>query len=145
MIFFYHFLHIFLLFSSYFLRVFPSTCTLYILLIINTILSDPIRSDPIRSDLTGIRTSDGGSHLDGLKTAVTRTINTAARKVRDFCVCGALYSTVCYVMSCVSLFVLFHSTQCCAVLHCTVLHCTVLYCTLLCFALRSSHTCPAFH
>jgi len=28
----------------------------------------------------GIRTSDGGSHLDGLKTAVTRTINSMSRK-----------------------------------------------------------------
>ena len=31
----------------------------------------------------GIRTSDGGSHLDGLKTAVTRTINAQARKVSN--------------------------------------------------------------
>eukprot|EP00596_Hydrurales_sp_CCMP1899_P008502 CAMPEP_0119044612 /NCGR_PEP_ID=MMETSP1177-20130426/32989_1 /TAXON_ID=2985 /ORGANISM="Ochromonas sp, Strain CCMP1899" /LENGTH=676 /DNA_ID=CAMNT_0007015007 /DNA_START=402 /DNA_END=2432 /DNA_ORIENTATION=- len=38
-------------------------------------------SDAITSFANGIRTSDGGSHLDGLKTAVTRTINTSARKI----------------------------------------------------------------
>jgi DNA gyrase subunit B len=38
-------------------------------------------SDQITSFANGIRTSDGGSHLDGLKTAVTRTINSSARKV----------------------------------------------------------------
>jgi DNA gyrase subunit B len=30
----------------------------------------------------GIRTSDGGSHLDGMKAAITRTINTCAKKVQ---------------------------------------------------------------
>lgn len=38
-------------------------------------------SDAITSFANGIRTSDGGSHLDGLKTAVTRTINSCARKL----------------------------------------------------------------
>jgi len=42
------------------------------------------RADALTSFANGIRTSDGGSHLDGLKTAVTRTINAAARKVRAF-------------------------------------------------------------
>jgi DNA gyrase subunit B len=30
----------------------------------------------------GIRTGDGGSHLDGLKFSVTKTINALAKKVR---------------------------------------------------------------
>ena len=29
----------------------------------------------------GIRTADGGSHLDGLKSAVTKTVNAFAKKV----------------------------------------------------------------
>ena len=29
----------------------------------------------------GIRTADGGAHLDGFKSAVTKTVNTLARKV----------------------------------------------------------------
>lgn len=37
-------------------------------------------TDALTSFANGIRTSDGGSHLDGLKAAVTRTINAAARK-----------------------------------------------------------------
>ena len=31
----------------------------------------------------GIRTADGGSHLDGLKAAVTKTVNAFAKKVTN--------------------------------------------------------------
>ena len=52
-------------------------------------------ADSYTDSLTGfannIRTSDGGSHLDGLKSAVTRTINTLARKVR-------VIDTFCYLL-----------------------------------------------
>ena len=41
-------------------------------------------SDAYTDSLIGfannIRTTDGGSHLDGLKSAITRTVNTLARK-----------------------------------------------------------------
>jgi DNA gyrase subunit B len=39
-------------------------------------------SESLTTFANGIRTSDGGSHLDGLKASVTRTINSSARKVR---------------------------------------------------------------
>lgn len=37
-------------------------------------------TDSLIGFANGIRTSDGGSHLDGMKAAVTRTINASARK-----------------------------------------------------------------
>lgn len=40
----------------------------------------------------GIRTADGGSHLDGLKSAVTKTVNAFAKKVWEAILSGtALY------------------------------------------------------
>ena len=38
-------------------------------------------TDSLIGFANGIRTSDGGSHLDGMKAAVTRTINAVARKL----------------------------------------------------------------
>jgi DNA gyrase/topoisomerase IV subunit B len=43
--------------------------------------SSDLYTDSLIGFANNIRTSDGGSHLDGLKTAITRTINTLARKV----------------------------------------------------------------
>eukprot|EP01041_Mallomonas_annulata_P003474 gene3474-6916_t len=37
-------------------------------------------TDSLSGFANGIRTSDGGSHLDGMKSAITRTINSFARK-----------------------------------------------------------------
>jgi DNA gyrase subunit B len=38
-------------------------------------------TDSLTGFANGIRTSDGGSHLDGLKAAVTRTVNSVGRKL----------------------------------------------------------------
>lgn len=43
--------------------------------------SKDLYSDVLTGFANGIRTSDGGSHLDGLKSAITRTINGYGRKV----------------------------------------------------------------
>lgn len=45
--------------------------------------SSDLYTDSLVGFANNIRTSDGGSHLDGLKSAVTRTVNALARKVRD--------------------------------------------------------------
>lgn len=37
-------------------------------------------TDTLLGYANSIRTSDGGSHLDGMKAAVTRTLNTLGRK-----------------------------------------------------------------
>lgn len=37
-------------------------------------------TDTILGYANSIRTSDGGTHLDGMKAAVTRTLNTLGRK-----------------------------------------------------------------
>jgi DNA gyrase subunit B len=39
-------------------------------------------SESLQGFANGIRTADGGSHLDGLKSAVTKTVNAFAKKVR---------------------------------------------------------------
>lgn len=39
-------------------------------------------SDTMLGFVNSIRTVDGGTHLDGTKTALTRTVNALARKVR---------------------------------------------------------------
>ena len=43
--------------------------------------SKDMYTDSLTGFANGIRTADGGSHLDGMKSAITRTINTFARKV----------------------------------------------------------------
>ncbi len=40
-------------------------------------------SDTLLGFVNSIRTVDGGTHLDGTKTALTRTVNSLARKVRE--------------------------------------------------------------
>lgn len=40
-------------------------------------------AEALQGFANGIRTADGGSHLDGLKSAVTKTVNAFARKVRE--------------------------------------------------------------
>jgi len=42
--------------------------------------SKDMYTDNLAGFANGIRTADGGSHLDGLKAAITRTVNTLARK-----------------------------------------------------------------
>ena len=42
--------------------------------------SRDLYSDAITGFANGIRTSDGGSHMDGLKAAITKVLNAAARK-----------------------------------------------------------------
>ena len=37
-------------------------------------------TDTLLGYANSIRTSDGGSHLDGMKAAITRTLNTLGRK-----------------------------------------------------------------
>jgi DNA gyrase subunit B len=39
--------------------------------------------DNLQGFANGIRTGDGGAHLDGLKSAVTKTVNAFARKVSN--------------------------------------------------------------
>jgi len=43
--------------------------------------SKDVYVDSLTGFANGIRTADGGSHLDGFKTAVTKTINGYAKKV----------------------------------------------------------------
>ena len=43
--------------------------------------SKDMYSEALSGFANGIRTSDGGSHLDGLKSAVTKTVNAFAKKV----------------------------------------------------------------
>jgi DNA gyrase subunit B len=43
--------------------------------------SKDLYSDSVQGFANGIRTSDGGSHMDGLKAAVTKVLNSAARKM----------------------------------------------------------------
>jgi hypothetical protein len=50
-------------------------------------------SESLQGFANGIRTADGGSHLDGLKSAVTKTVNAFAKKVRRH-MCSCLW---CYV------------------------------------------------
>ena len=38
-------------------------------------------TDNLQGFANGIRTADGGAHLDGLKSAVTKTVNAFAKKV----------------------------------------------------------------
>lgn len=45
--------------------------------------SKDMYSEALSGFANGIRTSDGGSHLDGLKQAISKTINAFARQVRD--------------------------------------------------------------
>lgn len=39
-------------------------------------------TDTILGYANSIRTSDGGTHLDGMKAAITRTLNTLGRKAK---------------------------------------------------------------
>ena len=40
-------------------------------------------SDNLVGFVNSVKTLDGGTHLDGLKAALTRTLNVAGRKVRS--------------------------------------------------------------
>ena len=39
-------------------------------------------SDTVVSYVNNVKTTDGGTHVDGLKTALTRTVNSLARKYK---------------------------------------------------------------
>lgn len=51
-------------------------------------------TDNLQGFANGIRTADGGSHLDGLKSAITKTVNTFARKV-SFLILNVMYECSC--------------------------------------------------
>ena len=63
---------------------------------------DSYHAEALQGFANGIRTQDGGSHLDGFKAAVSKTVNSFARKV-SVClmlklqpICTSLWTTVCY-------------------------------------------------